>query len=65
MHPGQNTQQYEPVSFGLSDLDLQASQAEPNHDDSAIVLTDDGLDAKYTTDMQLPPHLPHVTSAVS
>ena len=52
------------MSFNL-DTDFQTSQAEHNHDDSAIALLDDGMDSKFTSEMhQLQSHLTSISSAV-
>jgi regulatory factor X len=39
------------VSFGY-DMDMHTSQQEASHDDSGIGLLDDGIDAKFATQMQ-------------
>lgn len=50
VHARQYSQQYEPVSFEIN-LDLNTSQEQPNHDDSGIALLDDGIDAKFASNM--------------
>ena len=34
------------------DYDMNTSQQEPNHDDSGIGLLEDGIDAKFASNMQ-------------
>ncbi|KAF2463744.1 uncharacterized protein BDR25DRAFT_272684 [Lindgomyces ingoldianus] len=60
------TQQYDQVSFSL-DLDLNTSQQEQNHDDSGIALLDDGIDAKFASNMHqsLRSHLTQLPASVS
>ncbi|KAF2176271.1 hypothetical protein K469DRAFT_607759 [Zopfia rhizophila CBS 207.26] len=60
------TEQYDQVSFNL-DLDLSASQQEPNHDDSGIALLEDGIDTKFATNMtqSLKSHLTQLSPGAS
>ncbi|KAF2005488.1 hypothetical protein P154DRAFT_339090 [Amniculicola lignicola CBS 123094] len=59
---GRFHQQYESMTFGV-DLDLTASQQEPNHDDSGIALLEDGLDAKFAQTVRS--HLTQLPAGVS
>ena len=58
--------QPEPVSFTL-DMDLATSQQDPSHDDSGIALLDEGIDAKFASNMHqtLKSHLTQLPAGAS
>jgi regulatory factor X len=60
------TEQLDPMSFNL-DLSLSTNQPEQNHDDSAIALLDDTLDAKFsaTVHQSLTSHLTQAHNGVN